>query len=158
MKKIFLLMFISAIIGFTASAQYDKCAPSAPVFAMYYTREANTKYAFGLEAGVQGMESRFGIYAGFNFKKMSSTYMQKDSTDFGTRGSLYIRGAYRLTQPGVRGSVFLTAAPEISVQTGFDLKTGLRFMMPLGGKKAIGFEPQYSFKQKTLSFNLIASF
>lgn len=151
-------MFICSILGISASAQYDKCAPSVPVFALYYSHEANTKYGLGIEAGVQGIDSRFGIYAGFNFKKMSTSYTQKDTTDFATRGSLYIRGAYRLTQPGVRGSVFLTAAPEISVQTGFDLKTGLRFMMPLGGKKALGFEPLYSFKQKTLSFNLIASF
>lgn len=154
--RIFYFMILLCY-SITAGAQ-SKCGPAVPVLAVYYTHQPDTKFGFGLEGGTQGIESPFGLYGGFYFIKMSEKFMKTDSTDFSLRGSLYIRGAVRLTQAEGRGSVFFTAAPEVSVQTGFDFKTGLRFMLPINGKKAIGIEPLYSFKNQMLSVNILAAF
>ena len=158
MKQILFTLTILILTAGFASAQYNKCGPAVPVFSVYYSHEAGTRYGLGIEAGSQGVESPFGLYAGFYLKKLAPQALKSDSSGFTMRGSLYLKGAFRLNQPTGRGSIFLTAAPELSVQTGFDLKSGLRFMLPLSGKKALGLEPLYSVRQRNFSFNLIAAF
>lgn len=157
------VLFIAAVVissfySSKAFAQTDKCAPAVSIVSLYYSAEAHTKFGGGFEIGMQGMESPLGLLAGFRFQKMSDNYFKNDSASFNLKASLYMKGMWRLNQPYGRGSVFVVGAPELSVQTGFDLKAGMRFMVPINGRKAFGIEPLYSVRYKTFSLNLIAAF
>jgi len=151
-------LIISSFYSSKAFAQTDKCAPAVSIVSLYYSAESHTKFGGGFEIGMQGIESPLGVLAGFRFQKMSDNYFKKDSAAFNLKSSLYMKGMLRLNQPYGKGSVFLVAAPELSVQTGFDLKVGSRFMVPVNGRKAIGIEPLYSLRYHTFSLNLIAAF
>ena len=160
MKQILLIavVLVSSAFYSKLSAQYDKCAPVVSIVSLYYSAEAHTKFGGGFEAGMQGIESPFGILAGFRFQKMSDKYFKTDSASFNLKSSLYLKGMMRLNQPTGRGSVLMVAAPELSVQTGFDLKAGARVMLPISGRKAMGIEPLYSVRHRTISLNIIAAF
>ena len=160
MKPILIIaaVILSSLCSTKVSAQIDKCAPAVSIVSLYYSAETNTKYGGGFEIGMQGIESPIGFLAGFRFQKMADNYSKKDSVVSGVKSSLYMKGLLRLNQPTGKGSVFLVAAPELSVQTGFDLKAGTRFMLPINGRKAIGIEPLYSVRHHTFSLNLIAAF
>ena len=152
------VIVISSLRSSKIFAQTDKCAPAVSIVSLYYSAEAHTKYGGGFEIGMQGMESPLGLLAGFRFQKMADNYFKKDTASFNLKTSLYLKGMMRLNQPTGRGSVFVVAAPELSVQTGFDLKTGMRLMVPVNGRKAFGIEPLYSVRYKTFSLNLLAAF
>jgi len=156
MNKI-ILFFALLLMAGSVEAQ-DNCPPQVPVVALYYTKTPQTKYGIGLEIGTQGTDSPWGFYAGYQYRKLSDARSKSDSAGFGSEGSLYVRGAYRLNGPETGTKLFITAAPEISVQTGFDFKGGIRCMLPLGGKKALGIEPVYGIKSRTFGVNLIAAF
>ena len=160
MKQILFIavVFLCSAFSSKLSAQYDKCGPAVSLISAYYSAEAHTKFGGGLEAGMQGIESPFGMAAGFRFQKMSDNYFKSDSASFNLKTSLYLKGMMRLNQPTGMGSVLLVAAPELSVQTGFDFKAGARFMLPINGRKAIGIEPLYSVRYRTISLNILAAF
>ena len=71
MKQILFTLTILILTAGFASAQYNKCGPAVPVFSVYYSHEAGTRYGLGIEAGSQGVESPFGLYAGFYLKKLA---------------------------------------------------------------------------------------
>ena len=159
MKQIFAIIIVLLAATITAHAQYDKCASSANLITIYYTAEAHTSYGFGFELGTQGVETRLGGFAGFQFQKMEDYYFKKDSASFNLRASLYLKGSYRLNgEPSGKGSLFLIACPSLSVQTGVDYKAGFRGVLPLSETKAIGIEPAYSFRYKTVSLNVLVIF
>jgi hypothetical protein len=156
MKKIPAIIIVLLSVSFTARAQYDKCAPSVSLITFYYTAEAHTKYGFGFEAGMQGVDSRVGYFAGIQFQKMTDNYFVKDTASFRLRAGFYLKGTYRINEdPCGKGSIFLVGSTGLSVQTGFDFKPGLRFVLPLSEKKALGVEPSYSLNYKTVSLNVL---
>jgi len=158
MKHILTIAILLSTI-FSASAQHDKCAPNINLVTFYYTYESHTNYGFGFEAGTQGIDSRIGGFAGFQFQRMADGYFKKDTASFKLRAALYLKGAYRINEEVEgKGSLFLVAYPSLSVQTGFDFKTGLRGALPLSERNAIGIEPAFSFRYKTASLNVMVFF
>jgi len=156
MNKI--ILFFALLLTAGGVGAQDYCPPHVPVVALYYTKTPQTRYGIGLEIGTQGTDSPWGFYAGYQYRKLSAERTKSDTAGFGSEGSLYVRGAYRLNGSDAGAKLFVTAAPEISVQTGFDLKAGIRCMLPIGGKKALGLEPVYGIKSRTFGVNLIAAF
>ena len=159
MKHILTISVFILAAGFTAQAQYDKCAPNVNLVTVYYTAEAHTNYGFGFEAGMQGVDDRIGYFAGFQFQRMSDSYFKKDTASFKLRAAFYLKGTYRINEEVEgKGSLFLVAYPSLSVQTGFDFKSGIRGVLPLSESKAIGIEPAYSVRYKTASLNVMMFF
>ena len=159
MKHILTTSILFFAVIFTAQAQYDKCAPLANLMSVYYTFEPHTSFGFGFEAGTQGIDSRVGGFAGFQFQKMSDGYFKRNSAGFKMRASFYLKGTYRINEEVEgKGSIFLVAYPSLSVQTGFDFKSGLRGVLPLNERNAIGIEPAYSLVHKSASLNVMVFF
>ena len=159
MKQILAIITVFLSTAIAANAQYNNCAPSISLLTFYYTAEPNTKYGFGIETGNQGIDSRLGYFAGIQFQELSHSYIVKDSVNFTFRANIYLKGTYRLNEDPVgKGSIFLVASTCLSVQTGFDFKPGLRFVLPFNEKNAIGLEPSYSMNYKTASLNVLVIF
>ena len=159
MKHILTLTIVVLSALSSIHAQYDKCASSVSLITVYYAVEAHTKFGFGFEMGMQGVESRVGYFAGLQFQKMSDSYFVKDTASFRLRSALYLKGSYRINDdPSGKGSLFLIASGSLSVQTGFDAKPALRFVLPLSENKAVGVEPSYSLRYKTVSLNVLVIF
>ena len=158
MKHFFTPIFLLAAV-FTANAQYDKCAPLANLVSVYYIAEPHTNYGFGFEAGTQGIDTRVGYFAGFQFQKMSDGYFVKDTVSFKLKAAFYLKGTYRINEEVEgKGSLFLVAYPSLSVQTGFDFKSGVRGVLPLSERVGIGIEPAFSLRHKTASLNVMVFF
>ena len=159
MKHIITISILILAAVFSANAQYDKCAPNINLINIYYTAEAHTNYGFGFEAGVQGVDDKIGYFAGFQFQRMSDGYFKKDTASFKLRAAFYLKGTYRINEEVEgKGSIFLVAYPSLSVQTGFDFKSGFRGVLPLSESNAIGIEPAYSIRYKTASLNVMLIF
>ena len=160
MKKLLILAIIlitSFACCLKSSAQ--NCGDPVSILSAYYTYEPHTKFGVGFEAGSQGVDSRLGYYAGIRLTMLKQpVYIKQDSAQLDYRLAFYLKGTVRLTSQESKGSLFVVAAPQMSLQSGFDVHSGLRYMYPLSGKKGIGVEPLYSVRQRNVSLNFILAF
>lgn len=155
MNKIALAVCVLAL-AFSTSAQH--CGAPVPITSVYYQHRPGASFGLGLEAGMQGVDSRLGYYAGVTFVKVP-TYSAKPGASPGSfTTNFYAKGTFRLTQPGARGSLFVVASPLVNSKAGTDLQAGLRFMIPIEGKKGIGVEPLYAVRERNLSVNVVLAF
>jgi hypothetical protein len=160
MKKLLILtlVLITSFIGAMQSSAQN-CGDPVSIMSAYYSYEPHTKFGIGFEAGSQGVDSRLGYYAGIRLTMLKQPeYTKQDSAMLDYRLAFYLKGTVRLSSFDSKGSLYVVAAPQMSLQAGFDVQSGLRFMYPLSGKKGIGLEPLYSVRQKNVALNFILAF
>jgi hypothetical protein len=147
----------AAIIGllFCLQSFSQQCTdPASSILTAYYTYTPNSKFAMGLEAGRLNNISPLGIFGGVTFQLANEKYLKKDSANSNDFiSNVYFKGTYRLTRIDNVVSAFVVASSHFSVQTGFDLQPGFRFIVPVSGRVGLGCEPLYSIKQNTYMLN-----
>jgi hypothetical protein len=129
MKKTFTLAVLLLVLACSQKALAQKCGAPVPITSVYYAHETHTRFGFGVESGTQGIDSPFGLYAGVNFLKYTEDFQKSDSTAYDFKSNFYIKGTYRITGADGGGSIFLVAAPSMSMQTGLDMQTGIKAML-----------------------------
>lgn len=157
-KKLPALVLLFLVLVSVMPVAAQNCGGPVSVIAPYYSYEAHTKFGVGLEAGIQGVDSRTGLYVGFSYQQLTTNYQKRDTSGFNYRSSFYLKGTLRINDHESAGSIFLVASPQLSLQSGYDVLTGLKFMYPFFGKTGMGIEPLYSLKQKDVRVNFIVAF
>jgi hypothetical protein len=144
---------------FCQSYSQQKCYdPSSSILTAYYTYTPNSKFAVGLEAGKLNDISPLGIFGGVTFQSMNEKFMKQDSTNTDQFiSNVYFKGTYRISRIENVLSAFVVASAHYSVQSGFDLQPGFRFIVPVSSRVGLGMEPLYSIKQNTYMLNFQVS-
>jgi hypothetical protein len=157
LKKAIILSVIVSFFYLQGSSQ--QCTDPASILSAYYSYAPNSKFGIGIEAGKLSSESPLGIFAGCTFQLYNDRHMKTDTTVSDDMVSnIYFKGAYRLTRIENVLSVFVVASPQYSLQSGFDLQAGTRFIFPLSGRMGIGVEPVYSIRQNCFLVNFQIAF
>jgi hypothetical protein len=140
-------------------AQQQSCTEPANVLTAYYIYAPHFKAGGGFEAGRLSSESPFGYFAGVTFQVFSEKVSKSDSTkSTDMLSDFYLKGVYRLTRVENFVSIFAVVSPRYSMQAGFDLHQGLRFVFPFSERVAMGIEPIYAVRQNNFQVNFQFSF
>lgn len=148
------ILLLSIIVFFLSYQGHSQCSEPSSILSAYYSYAPNSKFGMGIEAGKLNSKSPWGVFAGCNFQLFNEQYRKTDtaiSDNMVTR--IYFKGTYRVTRIEHVLSFFVVASPQYSLQTGFDLQAGTKFIFPLSDKMAIGTEPLYSIKQNSFLLN-----
>jgi len=135
-------------------AQQQSCTEPANVITAYYSYIPHFKYGVGFEGGRLSNLSPFGYFAGCSFQVFKDKVSKTDSThSTDMLADFYLKGAYRLTRVENFVSIFAVASPRYSLEAGFDLQQGLRFIFPFSERIAMGVEPMYAVRQNNFLVN-----
>lgn len=125
--------------------------PSFPSVTVYQSIQGNG-IGFGAEAGTWNKDaSRFSYFVGTSMIWMNDKQQNGEKVMSSAKQvqlSFYLKGQYRLAS-----QLYVIAAPGIVDLSTFDLKTGLRYVIPITSIIGIGLEPSYSLNQKQFVFN-----
>ena len=158
LKSIILLIVLFFSISRSFSQQ-QSCTEPSNVLTAYYIYAPNFKTGVGLEAGKLSSESPFGYFAGCTFQVFSEKVSKSDSTkSTDMLSDFYVKGVYRLTRVENFVSIFAVVSPRYSLQAGFDLHQGLRFIFPFSQRVAMGLEPIYAVRQNNFQLNFQFSY
>jgi hypothetical protein len=117
----------------TVRAQ-EKCGacsiPSFPALTIYHAFQGGPSMGLGIEAG--------------NWKKDAGKF----SYFLEMMISFYWKGQYKITN-----RMYMIAQPELINFSSFDLRMGIRYVMPLTKIIGIGIEPGYSLVNKQVSLH-----
>jgi hypothetical protein len=143
-------MYQKTILLLTLSVFYfqsysQDCKTFTPIVSAYYILDAKPGVKTGFEAGYIGHGSRFGYSVGFEmeFHDQEKPLGEEYANQTGDMFKMYFKGNYRIYKKA-NNLILLTLSPEINMKSRFDLKTGIRFLIPVSQKFGFGLEPSAS--------------
>ena len=153
--KSFNLLFIASFLSVTAIQAQEKCgACSIPSFAaltVYHTWQSGPAMGIGMEAGKWKKDAgKFSYFLGTEMFWSEKTENNPKTTVNSKELiiSFYWKGQYKIAN-----RFYLIAQPEIVNLSSFEMRTGIRYVMPLTKIIGIGLEPGYSLIKKQWSLN-----
>jgi hypothetical protein len=159
LTKPIILLTVSFLFILTKGSSQQSCETSSNILTAYYTYAPNFKSGVGFEAGKLNGESPLGYFAGCSFQLFKDKVSKTDSTkSTDMLADFYVKASYRLTRVDNFVSIFVVASPRYSLQGGFDLHQGLRFIFPFSERVAMGIEPMYAVRQNNFLVNFQLSF
>jgi hypothetical protein len=139
--------FILALIfcAFYISSYSQDCRKFTPIVSAHYILDGKPGVKTGFEAGYIGHRSRFGYSAGFEleFHDQEKSSGEENANLTGNMFKMYFKGNYRIYKKE-NNILLLTLSPEINMKSRFDLRSGLRFILPVSPKLGFGLEPSAS--------------
>jgi hypothetical protein len=139
----------------TVRAQ-EKCGacsiPSFPALTIYHAFQGGPSMGLGIEAGNWKKDAgKFSYFLG-----MEILWPEEKETKLKTSGnisndmmiSFYWKGQYKITN-----RIYMIMQPELINFSSFDLRMGIRYVMPLTKIIGIGIEPGYSLVNKQVSLH-----
>jgi hypothetical protein len=149
------LLFLISSIFFSEARGQEKCnACSVPSFAaltVYHTWQTGPGMGLGIEAGKWKKDAgRFSYFLGTEM--LWSNRSEKNGKLPGGTNSLFIsfywKGQYKMAE-----RFYFIAQPEIVNLSSFDMRTGIRFVLPVTKIIGVGLEPGYALVKKQWSLN-----
>ncbi len=134
----------------------EKCGscsiPSFPALTVYHAFEKGPAMGLGMEAGNWKKDAgKFSYFLGMEILWPEQIGIKGKSPDVISNElmiSFYWKGQYKITN-----RIYLIAQPELINFSSFDLRAGLRYVMPLTRVVGIGFEPGYSLINRQVSLH-----
>jgi len=158
LTKPIILLTVSFFILTKAFSQ-QSCTEPSTILTPYYTYAPNFKFGVGFEAGKLSGENPLGYFAGCTFQLFKDKVSKTDSTKTTDMlADFYVKLGYRLTRIDNFVSIFAIASPRYSLEGGFDLHQGFRFIFPFSQRVAMGIEPLYAVRQNNFLVNFQISF
>jgi len=158
LTKPIILLTVSFFILAKGFSQ-QSCEQFSNVLTTYYTYAPNFKSGVGFEAGKLSNDGPLGFFGGCSFQIFKDKVSKIDSTkSTDMLADFYVKVGYRLTRVDNFVSIFAVASPRYSLQGGFDLHQGLRFIFPFSDRVAMGIEPMYAIRQNNFLVNFQLSF
>lgn len=156
MKKIItILLCVNAYF----KCHTQSCDQPAGLISVYYNYSINHGYGAGIEAGIVDEHFPLGLLLGCNFIKSKHKNIDEVAdnakNDF---ANFYLKATVRILRVENKLSVFVVAAPQLSLYSQFNFHTGIKLILPFSERFAFQFEPLYSIKPKSYLFNLHLSF
>jgi hypothetical protein len=142
LQKTILLL---ALCAFNISSYSQDCKKFTPIVSAHYILDGKPGVKTGFEAGYIGHRSRFGYSAGFEleFHDQEKPTGEENANQTGNMFKMYLKGNYRIYKKD-NSILLLTLSPEINMKSRFDLRSGLRIILPLSPKFGFGLEPSAS--------------
>jgi hypothetical protein len=143
LQKTILLL---ALCAFHLHSFSQECKSFTPIVSAHYIMDGKPGVKTGFEAGYIGHRSKFGYSAGFEleFHDQENHSGEEYANETGNMFKMYFKGSYRIYRKGNSRMLFLTVTPEINMKSKFDLRSGIRLILPVTAKFGLGLEPSAS--------------
>jgi hypothetical protein len=125
--------------------------PDFAAVTIYHTLQTGPGMGFGVEAGKWKKDAgKFSYFLGTEVLWGSS---QENNGKTTTRSktvviSFYVKGQYKLAN-----RLYVIAQPELVNLTNLELRSGIRYVLPITKTMGVGLEPGYAFVGKQCSLN-----
>jgi hypothetical protein len=153
--KYYGLFSLIFLLSLTTHAQEKCSACSIPSFAaltVYHTIQTGPGMGFGIEAGKWTKDAgKFSYFLGTEILWSANRERSLKGPDNNSKDqmiSFYWKGQYKIAN-----RFYLIVQPELANLSSFEMRTGIRYVMPLTKIIGIGLEPGYSFIEKQWSLN-----
>lgn len=153
-KKSFGLLAMALLSILSIVRAQEKCSacsiPSFPALTVYHAFQSGPAMGLGIEAGNWKKDAgKFSYFLGMEIlwpEQKETKLKTSDVISNELMISFYWKGQYKITN-----RLYLIAQPEVIDFSSFDLRTGIRYVMPLTKNIGIGLEPGYSLVNKQVS-------
>ena len=154
-----IILWTVLLFSITKGFAQQSCEQYSNVITPYYIYAPNFKSGIGFEAGKLNSDGPLGFFAGCTFQLFKDKVSKTDSTKTTDMlADFYVKVGYRLTRVDNFVSIFAVASPRYSLEGGFDMHQGLRFIFPFSDRVALGIEPMYAIRQNNFLVNFQLSF
>ena len=150
------IFFLALLCALSPKSYSQDCRGLIPIAMAHYVVDGQQGFKTGFEAAYIGQACKFGYSAGFQleFHQAGKPGGEEIANETGNLFKMFVKGTYRIYRKENKRMVFVTLAPELNMNSSFDLKTGIRFMFPVSPKFGFGLEPNASVLNGNFAANL----